>query len=147
MSWLDNGQILLYDKIDIAMDRFENEDFKTFIENDIVHVVYKKSGALEVEVAMLAVEKRLEIAGPNSTMPLFIDFRKPQGGTKATRKYLATPESIRGLSIGAMLINSVPTMIAFNLYMKIDKPPLHMKVFVSKEKALNWLEQFKDRLN
>lgn len=121
---------------------FENEFVYIQILDGIVYIEYKKEEPVTLDVVKTAVRERLNLAN-GKTLPIFIDFRKPKGGTKEARKYLSSDEGIKGLSAGAMLINSSLGMVAFNFYMNFDTPSLPMKVFVDKIKALMWLNQFK----
>lgn len=128
--------------MDVEKEYFENGFVRIQILNGVVFIEYKKEEHVTLEVVQTAVKERLRLA-KGKTLPIFIDFRNPKGGTKEARTYLSSEEGIKGLSAGAMLINSSIGMVAFNFYMKFDTPSLPMKVFVDKNKALKWLEQFK----
>ena len=120
----------------------ENEFAQVWFENGVVHILYKPGCVLNINNIKLIVEDRITVSN-GKTSPILIDLRNLVSSDNATRSYLATPEAERYLCAGAMIINNELQKLLMNLYLKIDKPNLPARVFTSKEKALEWLEQFK----
>jgi hypothetical protein len=120
----------------------ENDYAEIWFENGIVHIVYKPGCVLNINNIKLIVEGRLKVSA-GTKGPILIDLRNVVSSDNATRSYLATPEAEKYLSAGAMLITNEIQRLLMNLYFKIDKPNLPARVFTNREKALEWLEQFK----
>ncbi len=120
----------------------ENEFAEIWFENGIVHILYKPGCVLNIANIKQLVEDRIKVSN-GQTSPILIDLRNLVSSDNATRSYLATPEAEKYLCAGAMIINNELQKLLMNLYLKIDKPRLPARVFTNKEKALEWLEQFK----
>lgn len=120
----------------------ENDYAEIWFENGIVHIVYKPGCVLNINNIKLIVQCRLKVSA-GTKGPILIDLRNLVSSDNATRAYLATPEAEKYLSAGAMLITNEIQKLLMNLYLKIDKPNLPARVFTNREKALEWLEQFK----
>lgn len=124
-------------------DRYlENDYAEIWFENGIVHIVYKPGCVLNINNIKPIVEDRIKVSNGRIS-PILIDLRNVVTSDNAARSYLATPEAERYLNAGAMLITNEIQRLLMNLYLRIDKPNLPAKVFTNKEKALEWLEQFK----
>ncbi len=124
-------------------DRYlENEYAEIWFENGIVHIVYKPGCVLNINNIKPIVQDRLKVSAGTKS-PILIDLRNVVSSDNATRSYLATEEAERYLNAGAMLITNEIQRLLMNLYLKIDKPNLPARVFTNREKALEWLEQFK----
>ena len=120
----------------------ENDYAEIWFENGKVHIVYKRGCVLNINNIKLIVQDRLKVSA-GTKGPILIDFRNLVSSDNATRSYLATPEAERYLNAGAILITNEIQRLIMNLYLKIDKPTLPARVFTNREKALEWLEQFK----
>lgn len=120
----------------------ENDYAEIWFEDGIVHIVYKPGCVLNINNIKPIVEDRIKVSD-GKLSPILIDLRNLVSSDNATRSYLATEEAEKYLNAGAMLINNEIQRLLMNLYLKIDKPRLPAKVFTSREKALEWLEQFK----
>ncbi|GIV41350.1 MAG: hypothetical protein KatS3mg034_0660 [Vicingaceae bacterium] len=59
------------------------------------------------------------------------------------RRYMAKSEPVNQLRHAqAILSNSLGARLMMNFYMKIDKPPVPMKLFSNEDAAKKWLKQF-----
>jgi hypothetical protein len=124
-------------------DRYlENDYAEIWVEDGIVHIVYKPGCILNINNIKPIVQDRIKVSN-EMVSPILIDLRNLVSSDNATRAYLATPEAEKYLSAGAMLISNEIQKLLMNLYLKIDVPKLPAKVFTNKEKALEWLNQFK----
>lgn len=114
----------------------------SWIENDILHHVYKPELIIDLAIAKDLVAHRLEItAGVNR--PLFVDICNLVAIDGAARRYLAGPEAIRHVSAGAIYLNNYLQFLAGSVYLKVDTPLVPSRLFIEKEKALQWLEKYK----
>ena len=124
---------------------FKNEYLEMWMEDGIVHAEYATNLIITYEIAKINVSARLEMSD-NQTYPLFADVSKAKSMTKEARAYLSTPEAIRGISAGAFLIKTQIEALLVNAWLSLYKPSVPTKLFTEKDKAINWLEQFR-RIN
>lgn len=120
----------------------ENSYAEIWFEDGIVHIVYKPGAVLNINNIKPIVQDRIKVSD-GKVSPILIDLRNLVTSDNATRSYLATDEAEKYLNAGAMLINNEIQRLLMNLYLKIDRPRLPAKVFTNREKALEWLQQFK----
>lgn len=120
----------------------ENQYCSTWIENDILHHVYKPNLIIDIAIAKELVAHRLEVTA-GVTRPVFVDICNLISIDGDARKYLAGPEAIKHVSAGAIYLNSYLQFLAGTVYLKVDEPLVPSRLFTEKYKALLWLEQFK----
>ena len=119
------------------------EYVELWIENDIVYEIFKPSvKTLNLEMAKQIIQDRLKVSN-SVTMPLYVDIGTMISTDKAARKCMAEGDAMKYLSATAILIDSQITKFAANVYIQFDKPSIPTKYFTNKERALQWLEQFK----
>ena len=114
----------------------------TWIENDILHHVYKPSLIIDLNIAKKMVADRLEVSA-GITRPMLVDICNLVAIDGPSRKYLAGSEAIKYMSAGAIYLNSYLQFLAGTVYLKVDVPLVPSRLFTEKHKALEWLEQFK----
>ncbi len=74
--------------------------------------------------------------------PRFVDISKIESVTKEAREYYASEDASRKTSAMALLVGSPVSKVIGNFYLGIDKPPYPIKLFITEEKAIQWLKQF-----
>jgi len=121
---------------------FENESVVLYIQEGIVFCIYKEDVVVSFEFAKVMVDQRLIIT-QDKVYPLFADIRGLKYTTKEARTYLKG-KGAQGLSSSAFLINSAVQQILGNYFIKFDRPPIPIRLFTDYEKALQWLQQFKN---
>src|SRR5687767_6938131 len=99
----------------------ENQYIEIWFENGLVHAVAKPDTILTRAVAETLVETRLKVSNKR-TSPILIDFRNVVAADNASRSFMASSESQKYLSAGAILINNQIHKLLMNLWLKIDKP-------------------------
>ena len=124
---------------------FQNEEVEIWLEKGIIHSVLAPSVVLTLESAKKTVAERLKISN-SQTHPILIDARRAKSMTKEAREYLASPEAIKGISAGAFVIENPLVEFIVKVWLIAFKPKVPSKLFKEKQKALEWLEQFK-RIN
>lgn len=126
------------------MENFkEFETFDVWLENGIIHFVYKPNVIVTLEVAKQMVEEREKVSNM-IRRPILLDVRNLASVELKARKYLATERATHLLSAGAVFLDNPLTRWAGNIFLKIDSPPIPTKLFTNKAAALQWLEQFKN---
>jgi hypothetical protein len=125
----------------------DSEYCEMWLENGIIFQIYKPDLVITIDIAKAMVEDRLKISN-GITRPMLADIRNLVSIDAESREYLAGDRAIYLLSAGAILLGSslkdyIATLTA-NIYLKIDRPRFPTKLFNDKEKALKWLETFRN---
>lgn len=120
------------------------KNFELWIENGIIYEVFKHNSILDLETGKRIVEERLKISN-KKTMPIFVDISQLLKADSSARKYMASKEALQYISAGAFIVNNIFSQLAFNTFMKLNKPVIPTKGFVSRAKALIWLEYHKNQ--
>ena len=127
---------------DIKERYLENEFVEIWFQGGLVYEVFKPYTSITVKAAEIIVRDRLKVSD-GKTSPIFIDLRNVVTIDNASRSFLAQTEAVEYLTAGAILITNEIQRLLMNLWLKIDKPLIPTRGFTDKEKALQWLEQFK----
>ena len=124
----------------------EHDFFKIWYENGIIYEIFKKNAVLNLTLAKLVVQKRLKVSN-KMLAPMFIDLRQVFSTDTSARKYMATREAVEYVTAGAFLIDNEIMRLAGNIFIKIDKPLVPVKLFTDEGKALHWLQVYKQSPN
>lgn len=62
---------------------------------------------------------------------------------KEAREYSANPENLTGVTAIAYVIDNLGHKLVINFFMKINKPPISIKVFTDEKSAVDWVEKYK----
>ena len=95
---------------------------------------------MTLDVAKACVESRIFYSG-NKPFPLLVDMRGIKSVTRDARLYMSTVGAtlVKG---AALITGSAVNRTIGNIFLKIDRPPVPLKLFTSEEKAREWLKQF-----
>ncbi len=118
----------------------ENEFVKFWLEDGIVHSVYKVP-ILTKEIAESCIDLRLKNLDGN-TYPIFVDSRIVKNVTKEARETFSSHKGTIELSASAFWIESPAAKLIGNFIIKINKPNIPSKLFLNKHEALNWLKAY-----
>ncbi len=118
----------------------ENQHVQLWIEDGIVHGIYKKNCIITLEVAKEIVALRLKLQAGKSYPGIAYMLEGNSVFTPEARKFLAK-EGYEGATRVALVTTSLARAVIANVFITIDKPPKPTKLFVSKEKALQWLKK------
>ncbi len=117
--------------------------YKMWLENGIIYHVYKPDLIITIDIAREMVNHRLELTNA-TTYPVFIDVRNLISIKADARKHLAGPEAVKYVSAGAIYLDNYLHYLTGMVFLKIDTPAIPSRLFTGKEKALRWLEMFKN---
>jgi hypothetical protein len=121
---------------------FENEFVEFWLENGIIIEVFKPSvKEITLEVAKKVVEDRLKFTRGVSR-PMFIDMSEFRVIDKKARDYFAGEESNSLVSAAGIVLHSYIAWLAGKLFLTINKPKANVQLFKTKQKALEWLQEF-----
>jgi len=122
---------------------FKNPYGEMWIEDGIFYVVHAEGNVITKDIAISQVYERFKLT-EGITYPMFIDSRGLKYVTKDAREYLNKGDGVKYINAGAFLINSSVQEIIGNYFLKFTRPPIPARLFTRQEKALLWLQQFKN---
>ena len=120
----------------------ENQYVEMWVENGVIHEIFKPRTELELPDLQMLVRDRLKVSA-GRMMPAYVDMRQLVYIDLAAIDYSATKESVAYLSAVAFHLDNIMTQFFFNTFRKFYTPLLPIKSFNSKAPALEWLEHFK----
>lgn len=114
------------------------------IKDDILYLILKKDANVDLETVIETVEVRMEMQG-GKKMLILVDNREVWQVTKEAQVYSSSNE-VGELSIAMALLSgaSLPVMLISNFFMRFNKLHSPTKIFRDEEKAIEWLNQFKE---
>lgn len=115
------------------------------ISNGIVILTYKKGMNLNLKAASSLVEERLELTR-GQTYPALIDAEGIVTIDKKARDYFATERAQYGISAAALVCKSFYSRVLANFFLNLtaSQRKIPAKIFRSRQKALLWLEKYKE---
>ena len=125
---------------------FKNSIAEMWVEDGIFYIVHAEGNVITKEIAISHVQERLKLT-EGITYPMFIDSRGVKYVTKEAREYLNKGDGVKYISAGAFFINSSVSKIIGNYYLKFTRPPIPARLFTDHDKALQWLQRFKQKSN
>lgn len=125
-----------------TINKIKTSTANHYIENDILYIIFNDGAVVDLEEIKASKAARLELQNSES-MLVFVDIRNLFNVTVEARKYAAEDENSKYSIAMAILVNSLPTRLLTNFFIKFNKPKTPTKMFTSKDKALTWLENFK----
>jgi hypothetical protein len=111
-----------------------------WIENNVLYCRYAKDLHLSLDVAKFCVESRIFFT-KGKNYAILVDMRGIKSTTREARHYLATIGATC-VKAAALITGSPWNRTLGNIFLTIDKPPVPLKLFTEKEKALEWLTPF-----
>jgi len=118
-----------------------NDFSRTWIENGILYGQFSPNVIIDLEIAKITIEARLNICEGKDYLFL-CDMSHVKSVTKEAREYLSTDVGIKGITAGALIIDSTVSRVIGNFFLSINKPKVPAKLFTNKEDAIRWLQQF-----
>jgi hypothetical protein len=126
----DNKEIIKTENAQIWLD----EDGICRVNHpDNVHVTLEEARAMIAAIARLRKEDLL---------PVLIDASPLKSVESEARKFLAGEETTRCTLACAFLVQSTPSRIIGNFFIRFNKPPFPCRLFKSENEALQWLKTF-----
>ena len=133
MVFILRVKVIMMNKID-----YETRTGKEWLRDDgISHYVYHSGVKITLEDAKEIGAKHLEAAS-GIRYPILVDMKNILGLDNDARKYFSANDFYLAV---AMLIESPVSRVIANFFIGISKPPAPIKMFTSKEKAIEWLKR------
>ncbi len=115
------------------------------LEDGIMVGYYKSNIRITLEKAKAIVAERNAFFSYRSYPALIYD-NGVRSMDKDARDFFASVEGSVGISAAALVLKSSFSVFLGNFLLKISKPVIPAKIFTNKEKALIWLQQFKQEV-
>jgi hypothetical protein len=112
------------------------------IVDDILHVTYKKGLIIDASIASEIIHTRKEFCNHRPYPGLILDLGVMEI-SKEARDLFSSELGTRDVLATALVLRAVYSRIIGNFFIKVTRPPIPVKIFNDKTKALEWLEQFK----
>lgn len=117
-----------------------------WMENEIVMIEAKPDVEATLEDAernFKSASERFNINEKNKAL-ILCDIRQSRPLSKEIRDYYVTEEVVNQTKAFAFIIAAPLSKMIANLFIGIRKPPIPLKMFTDKFKAVKWLNQFKN---
>lgn len=124
----------------VDQERYESPYVTMWIKNGILFANFQSNLAMTEDIARTCVEARIFFSRGHS-YPLCVDMRGLASMDKGARRYMASMGATL-VKAGALLTPSVLSRTIGNIFLKVDRPPVPMKLFTSEDKAEQWLRQY-----
>lgn len=117
---------------------------ETWLEDGIIYQIIKPSVTIiDITIAKQLVADRIKASNSSSVRPVLVEISKVKSLTKETKDYYNQEEPYKYISATAMLVDSYVKRLIAQVLTKVNRPPIPLNIFNSKEKALKWLEKYK----
>ena len=123
------------------MENYGSQNWKIYINDGIVYVDFLAEYVI-FEIIEEGIKARLEITKDKS-YPMLSDIRKVKSLSREARQRISQKDSGSGTSAAAILTSSKIHEVICNFFYAIYKAPAPSKMFTNREKAIEWLQQFK----
>lgn len=127
-----------------VFNRIETSTIFMEIKDEVLYIIVKKDADLDIDEVKEAVEARKKLQG-NKPILTLVDNRELWQLTKEANRYSASVE-VATLSKAMALLSetSLAARMIANFFIKVNKQHVPTKMFKSEEKALKWLNSFRD---
>ena len=125
---------------------FENDSCKMWLEDGIVTIQYKENAVLDLPLLKTIVKNRIDLA-ENIPRPILLEPSKGLYWTKEAKAYGAKKEALLLTTAWGIVNSNTVVMISINSFLTFYKPLVPVKIFSEREKAIRWLQKFKQQLN
>ena len=120
---------------------FKSEDFMHFwIDDDILHVVYKPNTVIDLKAAESIVKDRLRLQN-GKPYPILCDLRQLKTVTKPARDYLAIQGSNMALAVALIIEKSYSGKLS-KVFMSTSQPSVPTHEFTEISEALDFLNSY-----
>ncbi|MFZ5553055.1 MAG: hypothetical protein ACOZCO_08065 [Bacteroidota bacterium] len=113
------------------------------IKDGIMVGYYKANKTITLDIAKEIARERYETFGRLS-YPVLIFDKGVHSIDKAARDFFASKEGNIGVTAGAVVVKSSFTMMMVNFIFQISRPVIPCKIFTDEEKAIVWLNKYKN---
>lgn len=120
--------------------RIQTQSVTIWKEDGILFCKYIKGLHVTLEIAKQSVETRFSLQ-KGEICRLLVDMRGIKSVTREAREYLGTVGASR-MKAGALIVGSFLNSSIGNVFLLFEKPPVPVKLFRNREKAVEWLKSY-----
>lgn len=116
-----------------------------WIEDDgIARLCFLPNAVIELNNAEEIIAAYLEIVKKSNKthLPLLSDGRGLKSISHEARNRFSSENAAKYILANAILVNSLPTRLIANFFIKFHKPTFPVKIFSSEKDAIKWLKSF-----
>jgi len=125
--------------VEINTSFFENKYCKMWIQDQTLFCIYAPFLEINLEVAKAWVQSRNEFIEGNS-FTMLLDISNLKFITREAREFLASEDGNKNIIAGAYIASTRNEKFLWEMFLKINRPPIPSKIFVDKQEALEWLK-------
>ena len=111
------------------------------IRDHILIGTYEKGIKINLDIAQQIVHDRISFTRGKKMAAIIIGYGIISMD-KAAREFLASEEGIQGLSAIAILVDSTYSNFVGNLFLKMNKTEIPVRIFLDAHKAEKWVQKF-----
>ncbi len=108
---------------------------------NILVATYKAGPKIDLAAAKEIVKERVAFTNQKAVPVLVIDHGMVSMDRQA-REFLSSDLGVEGISASAIISSSTVNSMLVNFILRISRPNLPVKMFTSKESAIQWLNEF-----
>ena len=112
------------------------------MNEELLVCTYRKGLKINLEIAQEIVNDRLAFTRARS-LPALINCHGVVSVTKEARDFLASENGSRGITAGAIVLNSPVGSVIANFFLSVTKPTIPARTFTKTETAMKWLSKFR----
>ena len=114
------------------------------MEDCILHVKILPQAEISLG-QVIEILKRSKKLWKGEKIPILSDMSNVKYISRDSRAFLSSEEAVRVTKSLAMVGNSQISKVIGNFILGLNNPPYPVKLFTSKDKALQWLEMFVEK--
>ncbi len=114
-----------------------------FDENDIFNFKYREGVVIDLEAAKFISSERKKLF-EGKRYAILVDGRDLKSILPPASKYFSSKENTELFTASAFLVGSALSRFFGNYYLKFFPPNIPTALFTNKEKAIEWLLQYKN---
>lgn len=121
-----------------------NKYITYYLSDQILYASFETGAIIDLFAAKLIFKDRIDAFG-ETAFPSLVDSRGLKSITKDARDFLSSDEARKGVKATAILVAGYLSSTIANFFLKVNvkKPKVPTRIFSDKQKAINWLQQFK----
>ncbi len=119
--------------------KLETEFITIEIKDGILHGAYKPC-TINLEMAKEIVQIRLEYT-ENIAYPMLVRDYGVAQMNKAARDFLGSEHGIRGITAGALVLESKFSKMMGNFFLSLTSPKMKARIFNNEDEAIKWLRE------
>ena len=112
------------------------------LQDDLLVCTYRKGLKINLQIAREVVNDRIAFTEARP-LPALIDCHGVVSVTKEARDFLASEDGSKGITAGAIVLNSPVGSVIANFFLSVTKPNIPARTFTKRETAMKWLSKFR----